>query len=222
MLPGLDGTGKLFKQFATGLPSSLVPIICNYPSDASLGYVDLKKVADKLIPKDEPFFILGESFSGPIAIQLALRQSKQLKGLILVNTFLSCPRPILARGLPLMPNWLLERPPNLVFNFIVKSSEIESTARQEVSAIVKALDVTVVRSRLESIQAIDVSREACLVKVPVCIIQSLNDNFIPKEATRRLVAAFENSVEIEMPGNHFVLQTYPRQSAVEVAKFCSQ
>jgi hypothetical protein len=41
MLPGLDGTGLLFRPLIDVLPVTLKPIVINFPSDKKLGYEDL-------------------------------------------------------------------------------------------------------------------------------------------------------------------------------------
>lgn len=59
-------------------------VIVSYPPDQSLGYRDLAHLVRSRLPKDEPFILLAESFSGPIALALAADPPPQLKALILV------------------------------------------------------------------------------------------------------------------------------------------
>ncbi|UUZ51553.1 alpha/beta hydrolase [Massilia sp. B-10] len=46
------------------------------------------------LPPAEPYFLLGESFSGPVAIALAAERPPMLLGLILSCTFARNPLPI--------------------------------------------------------------------------------------------------------------------------------
>jgi len=222
MLPGLDGTGELFEEFSNHLPSSLSKSFCRYSCDPSLGYDELQEFAEQILPIDAPYVVLGESFSGPIAIRIASRRPEFLKGLVLVNTFLSCPRPSLGNMLPLIPDSVLRRPPSALIKYMVKECENDSFASEKVSSIIVKLKVSLVRSRLQSIREIDVSWEASEVKVPVCILQSVRDTFIPRVATRSLNSAFIDAMSIAMPGNHFLLQTFPKKSAATVARFCGE
>jgi pimeloyl-[acyl-carrier protein] methyl ester esterase len=71
LLPGMDGTGAMFAGFASSPEEEHRPIIVSYPEDQPLGYRDLEALARTFVPTNEPFILLGESFSGPIAISLA-------------------------------------------------------------------------------------------------------------------------------------------------------
>ena len=96
LLPGLDGTGILFEPLARALGVDLDVRVVRYPSDPTLGYRELESLARAALPTDRPFVILGESFSGPIAIRLAADSPPGLVGLILVVTFARNPYPLLA------------------------------------------------------------------------------------------------------------------------------
>ena len=66
LLPGMDGTGDLFAPLLSALPPALRTIVVRYPCDRPLGYAGRTRG-----PKDQPFVLLGESFSGPIAAAIA-------------------------------------------------------------------------------------------------------------------------------------------------------
>ena len=55
LLPGMDGTGIFFEDFAAALQPEFKPIIVRYPNDPSLGYAELEPVARAALPHDEPF-----------------------------------------------------------------------------------------------------------------------------------------------------------------------
>ena len=71
LLPGMDGTGDLFDAFVAALPATLDVVTVRYPAREPLGYAELQALARAAMPEKGPFVILGESFSGPIAISLA-------------------------------------------------------------------------------------------------------------------------------------------------------
>ena len=70
LLPGMDGTGDLFAAFLSAPGCDLDVKVVSYPTDVALGYADLEAFARAALPTDRPFVILGESFSGPIAISI--------------------------------------------------------------------------------------------------------------------------------------------------------
>ena len=114
LLPGLDGTGKLFSEFVKELGPSVDSLIVTYPKDLPLGYHDLEALVWAALPRDRPFVLLGESFSGPIAIRIAARSPAGLVAVILCGSFAKNPFPWarwarpLAAYLPLksLPRWL--------------------------------------------------------------------------------------------------------------------
>ncbi|HEX7052370.1 MAG TPA: hypothetical protein VF211_00370, partial [Burkholderiales bacterium] len=91
LLPGLDGTGILFGPFLDRLPASLSPIVVTYPPDRELGYDELLEIVLRHIPAGEPFVLLGESFSGPLALMAAANRPAGLRGVVLCATFVQNP-----------------------------------------------------------------------------------------------------------------------------------
>jgi pimeloyl-ACP methyl ester carboxylesterase len=102
LLPGMDGTGELFAPLLDALPAELDPIVVRYP-DRPASYAEHEEVARHAMPRDQPFVLLGESFSGPVAVSIAASAPPNLRGLILCSSFLSCPHRALALLRPLTP-----------------------------------------------------------------------------------------------------------------------
>lgn len=105
LLPGLDGTGLLFDPLLGVLPSHFSPIVISYPPNEPLGYAELVKYVKNRIPANEDFVIVAESFSGPLAVQIAASHPPHLKGLILCATFVSSPTLV-----PRQLSWLVRNP----------------------------------------------------------------------------------------------------------------
>lgn len=103
LLPGLDGTGRLFVDFVAALGAEVEVTVASYPTDTPLGYAELTAVARSFLPPDQPFFLLAESFSGPIAISIAQSSPPGLLGVALCCSFARNPLPVLA---PARPCWV--------------------------------------------------------------------------------------------------------------------
>src|SRR5262245_17031078 len=95
LLPGGDGTGKLFDPLLHALAGqdSLTPVVVAYPPDRACGYGDLLPLVEQNVPAGADFLVLGESFSGPLALLLAARRPPGLRGVILCGTFVRNPLP---------------------------------------------------------------------------------------------------------------------------------
>ena len=93
LLPGLDGTGILFKPLIAALPSEVSTIVVAYPGDQPLGYAELLPMVLAALPTKHPFVLLGESFSGPLAVMAAATRPAGLVGLVLCASFVRSPHP---------------------------------------------------------------------------------------------------------------------------------
>lgn len=112
LLPGMDGTGRLFYDFTSALAPDFEPVVGHYPTDLSHTNAELEAFACSFLPRDGPFVIVAESFSGPIAIAVSASKPPGLAGLVLCCTFARNPRPLIALLKPLL-NLIPFKPPIL-------------------------------------------------------------------------------------------------------------
>jgi pimeloyl-ACP methyl ester carboxylesterase len=103
LLPGLDGTGDFFAPLLDALSPSVPTQVVRYPLTGASDYPTCEAIARAALPTDRPFVLLGESFSGPIAIAIAATAPPGLIGLVLSATFVANPRPHLGVLRPLLP-----------------------------------------------------------------------------------------------------------------------
>jgi pimeloyl-ACP methyl ester carboxylesterase len=86
ILPGLDGTGLLL----TGLKDALSPNfdvqVIAYPASEPLSYDQLLEFVEQRLPARH-FILIGESFSGPLALRISERNPPGMQGLVLGASF---------------------------------------------------------------------------------------------------------------------------------------
>jgi pimeloyl-[acyl-carrier protein] methyl ester esterase len=58
LLPGLDGTGALFKDFVEALSGSVETEVVRYPTDVFLSYTELMSYVRAVIPISGPYLLL--------------------------------------------------------------------------------------------------------------------------------------------------------------------
>jgi pimeloyl-[acyl-carrier protein] methyl ester esterase len=222
LLPGLDGTGLLFADFVAELKKSapeVEPIVVRYPTDHALGYAELERIAREALPKDRPFVLLGESFSGPIAISIAASRPAALAGLVLVCTFARYPRRLfrsLQQLAPLVP----------VKGRIVSLAR-KIAAQRPVAAAVEAklmeasaqVSSEVFRARVRELLQIDVSEKVREIDVPILDLRSLKDGVVPNRAGNLIRRLGNRVTVVEMDAPHFVLQAMPKETAAMIADF---
>src|SRR3954468_6582065 len=90
-LPGLDGTGLLLEPVVAQGPANTPCTLVRYPCHLKGSYQDYIAAAESSFNSGEPVALIGESFSGPVAITLAAKHSN-VKALVLSGSFASSPR----------------------------------------------------------------------------------------------------------------------------------
>ena len=91
LLPGMDGTGTLFKAFIQLLPDAIDVRVVSYPEDTYLTYEQLAGRVMKVVPDSAPYVIIAESYSGPVASLAAAHPVGNLRAVVFVSSFVSLP-----------------------------------------------------------------------------------------------------------------------------------
>src|SRR5262250_2287563 len=91
LLPGLDGTEIFFRPLLSSLPSWIDARCVQYDADGPHDYRDLLPLVREACRSCKDFFVLGWSFSGPLALMLAAESPPGLRGVVLCATFISPP-----------------------------------------------------------------------------------------------------------------------------------
>jgi pimeloyl-ACP methyl ester carboxylesterase len=119
LLPGLDGTGDLFAPVVNALGPSVPTQIVRYPLSDASDYATCEAIARASLPTDRSYVLLGESFSGPIAVSIAATAPPRLGGLILCSTFVCNPQPYLRPLRPLLSILPVHSAPLCVSRFLI-------------------------------------------------------------------------------------------------------
>lgn len=219
LLPGMDGTGQLFSPLVTALASDVETIVVRYPCDISLNYEELEAIARKSLPTDRPFILLGESFSGPIAISLTAQHLPQQTGLILCSTFIKNPRPIfksLKRLIPLLPFELF--PTRWLSKILLGRFSTASLCAALKEAITQVMP-SVMRSRLRSVMEVDVSVQLAGLDIATLYLRASQDWVVPQTASIRVLEANPKAQEVVLDAPHCLLQASPIEAARAIRHF---
>jgi len=96
LLPGLDGTEIFFRPLLAVLPKWIKPVVVTYPMSGANGYSDLLEVVEAAVEGSRELYVLGWSFSGPLALMLAVKDPTRIRGVILCASFVRPPLPALS------------------------------------------------------------------------------------------------------------------------------
>jgi len=212
LLPGMDGTGTLFAPFQRACGHTFKTLVITYPADPALGYRELEQYVIARLPKDEAYFIVAESFSGPIGVALAAARPPGLLGLVLCCTFACNPRPVLSLFAPLLPllplglaagkmgflasRWLFGRH---------GSKELDASLR----LALRGVPAAVLRARLRAVVRVDYSRLLSQVMLPILSLRAGEDRIVPASTGAAIARSNPLVKVVALPGPHMLLQALP-------------
>ncbi|MBB3120751.1 alpha/beta fold hydrolase [Pseudoduganella violacea] len=219
LLPGMDGTATLFEPLIAALGDSFHIRRVAYPCDQALGYRELAEVARQALPVDGKFILLGESFSGPIAIALAAAQPDGLLGVVLCSTFARNPHPLFKplRGLAdILPVKLL---PNAVLSYFLMGRFSTPQLRVALDGALAQVSAAAFRARLKAVLAVDVSAQLQRLQVPLLYLQARHDRVVPAGAARHIASTYPATRIAALDGPHFLLQIAPQAAAAAIQAY---
>jgi pimeloyl-ACP methyl ester carboxylesterase len=219
LLPGLDGTGKLFSELVRALGSAIDAQIVSYPVDRPLGYAELEALVRAALPAQRRCVVLGESFSGPIAIQIAADPPAGLAGVILCGTFAKNPYPLLGWARPLAAWFPLKSLPRWLRAPLMWGSLAAQRAPTRLNRAMAGVSADVIRHRIAALLAVDASAALARVRLPLLVLQAGHDLVIPRSATRWILKTAPHAQLVEIDGPHLLLQTRPQQCAAVLLRF---
>ena len=215
----MDGTGKLFAPLIAALGARLDTQVVSYPTSEALGYAELTEFARASLPTRDEFVILGESFSGPIAIALAASSPRNLKGLILCCSFVRNPRPALFGFRGLIGLVRFKQIPASIVNFFVLGGFITPDLRSAFAQALSPVTSNALRARLKGVVSVNVSSKLSGVTVPVLCLSSLRDRLVPKSASTEISRLLSTAKVVFVDAPHSMLQATPERAAREIKSF---
>ena len=217
----MDGTGELFAPFIEALGAEFEAMPVSYPNDRPLTYAELAELVRERLPRREPFVLLAESFSTPLAVGIAAAKPDGLKGLILVAGFITCPKFawLPQFGALLLPRRMKLRMPDLVVRRNLLGPAAPRRLLQDVRDAVLSMSAEVFASRLTSISQCDARAELAKIAVPILYVQAMNDRVVPARCLDEMLAIKPDISVARIDGPHLLLQREARRAAETVAGF---
>jgi pimeloyl-ACP methyl ester carboxylesterase len=223
LLPGLDGTGRLFEPICDALAGSFDTCVVQYPSDKPVGRTELANAVREQLPENDPYWILGESFGGPLAIEMAAQdQHHRCQGLILSATFVKNPHPVLStfypvvRRMPITPTIRGQIVRTVLGRYHTENLEqmLENATQQ--------VEDHVFHSRIEQVIQTDASlamREVHQRGIPVLNLTARNDWVVPSKASQEIDAICPTCERRSFDAPHVLLQAAAGEAASAISDF---
>ena len=221
LLPGLDGSGEQFAPLIEALGADLPTVVVRYP-DVPLDYEGHQRIAASLLPQDRRYIILGESFSGPIAIALAAQSPHGLLGCILCASFVRTPRRVLRLALPLLGLLPPQRVPSAFSDYLGMGRFATPALRQLQLDARSSVSPGALVARLKAIARVDASDQLRAVTLPTLYLRATEDRLVPRQAGAYFARLARAGRLVDLEGPHFLLQARPDEAAAEVRKFIKE
>jgi pimeloyl-ACP methyl ester carboxylesterase len=216
LLPGLDGTGDLFDRLAARLQPELVVKVVRYPPDPSLGYAGYAEIVRNEIG-GRPVYLLGESFSGPVAVRVATQLGRQVKGVVLAATFVKNPWPafLIRRAALVDPRTT----PSNIRDAILLGPYGDPELVRKINEVVRTLSRPVRAARLRAVAEVDVRTDFSRLACPILVLHGRGDWLVRKSLIQQAVCEKGRARMIVIPGAHMLLQTRSAEAAAEIIHF---
>lgn len=219
LLPGLDGTGLLFADFSASFGPEVKVIVASYPTDTPLGYSELESVARSFLPQDQPYFLLAESFSGPIGISIAASSPPGLLGLVLCCSFARNPVPMLAPLGRLVGAFPVSVLPVRLLGFFLLGRFRSSVLLSALAKSLALVATSVLHARARAVLAVDASTSLSRVRVPVLYLRASEDRVVSRASSELVASLAQQTKVVEFTAPHFLLQVSPSPVASQVSEF---
>ncbi|ALV08620.1 alpha/beta fold hydrolase [Roseateles depolymerans] len=219
LLPGMDGTGELFDPFIAALHGIIPTSVVRYPAHLAR-YESLTAWASATLPTDEPYVLLGESFSGPIALTLAAERPTGLSGLILCASFARCPSVWLTRMRPAL-GWLPPLPPPraLLRHLLCNGDQASPETFAALQSAVSRSTPRVLLERLREVASVDVLATVNRIEVPLLYLHARQDRLVSIQSFQEIRRARPSTQLAEFDAPHLLLQTAPEATSFAVREF---
>ncbi len=213
----MDGTGELLTALVDQLsPYRPVQSIA-YPP-ALLGYDELADFVAKHAP-EERFVIVGESFSGPIAIEIAATEPR-VAGMVLVSSF--CKHPMPSLFAPVANLLDLKWVPNAIVEWALLGTTGDTELKAHLRKVLATLPREIVRFRAAEALRVDKRDRLRTIACPILCLQGRFDRLVRKKCLDEITSIQPRSQVRWFAASHMLMETHPREAAQSINEFCDR
>ena len=218
LLPGLEGTGRLFAPLQAALADDVEIVVIAYRDEQVFDeYVE--SVASRMADIDN--VLVAESFSGPIALTLLSRYPSRLRCAVLCATFSTSPFRTFCSLARLVPSWAFRAGPlrrALIRRFAL-NGETHHEIVQEIMDVTSSVPAAMTKSRLAVLSQIDLRPILAKIHHPILYLQAGRDRVVSKRLSHQLLEGLTSVNVRVIDGPHMLAQTRPLECASAIRNF---
>jgi pimeloyl-[acyl-carrier protein] methyl ester esterase len=220
LLPGLDGTGRLFKPLTDALQPQIRASVVAYPVDAPLGYSELTTYVEGLLPRRRPFSIVAESFSGPVAVRIAAARPEGLVAVVLAGSFVRCPVRYPAWMRPMIGSYLFRSsPPAWLVRRLATGPDAPDDLVAGTLDALRLVKPNVLARRVQELLSVNIAADFLKISVPILYLTGTQDRLLSPAVVRTLQGLRPDLEVAALDAPHFILQRRPAEAAEVIANF---
>lgn len=223
VLPGLDGTATMHAEFVGALRSLFDAVsLIAYPQNRVMNYAELEVLVRAALPASIPFVLLGESFSGPIAISIAAQPPGGLVGLILSTSFARAPVRLLSAFAPLVRFAPVRSIPQALLWWWLLGRWATPPLKVALRAALDSVESSVLRARAAAAVRVDVTTVLAEISMPTLLLRATEDRLLSRAASMEILSAVRHAEIVDIAGPHLLLQANPLVCAQAVIAFAGK
>jgi pimeloyl-ACP methyl ester carboxylesterase len=172
-------------------------------------------------PISEPFMLMAESFSTPLAITYAATNPANLQGVVLCAGFATSPVRGWRRFLAslLAPVVFHVPVPSLIARRWLLGADASPSLLAAVRAAISSVQPRVLAARLRAVLACDVREAVGQIGVPILYIRAEQDRLVSAWCVEELRRIKPQMIEVALEGPHLLLQRQPQRAAEALIRF---
>ncbi|HEV8537665.1 MAG TPA: alpha/beta hydrolase [Bacteroidota bacterium] len=219
LLPGFHGTGGLFEPFLKECPAEFDPLVVSFPGDRWLSYDDLERLTlTRLRANTSKLLFLGESYSGPLALRLALHFPDHVVGVILIASFVLPPAARWYRFLPWESYFVFSKPIYAIRALMARSKEKALIIKQISGELARATP-SVLAWRVKEALRCDATGALLACHAPVLYLHGTKDTVVSRKSLDTILGIRRNVFCRRIDAPHFLLQSAPKEAWSAITDF---
>lgn len=210
LLPGMDGTGRLFARLVRVLAEQQAGRRANvfaYDDRAST----YQALLAALPSPTRPTVVMGESFGGPLALELAARHPEHVTHVVLVASFARPPRPMLWLAATLARR--APTPPALAVRAAMLGMDADDALLEEVREAIAATPRETLAARLGCLAGLDATERLRALPARLTVVAATDDRLVPFERAAQPARLARRGELVCLAGPHLLAQRHPRAIA---------
>ena len=220
LMPGMDGTGDLFRPLLAIVPPGWSCRVVRYPVDRRLSYDELLPFVKRQLGDERNVAVVAESFSGPLALRVAADCPAQVSSVVLVASFIRPPLPTWVRHV-MFPVLFRAPPPATVLRRLLVGRDAPDSLVHEVAASIRRVRPGVLARRLRDVLSLDDAGAEALrrCRAPILYLAAAGDALVWPRSLAAIRSVRADVRVATVPGPHLLLQAQPQAAWREIERF---